>query len=474
MKKIFIRSIPPFYLFLLFLFLTYISLALSINLPLYDDKRIGEIFFVFLALLHTFLRKPNIYFLLPNYQKTAFIALLALLILSSLLSKNPSNAALESSLLIGLFFFSLTISSITKQHHTLITLFFLITISVSTLLYLTSFFSIFIASFIENIPLKWPEPFNGFSNIRFFNQYQVWTISLLPLPLLIYPTLDKRLLISLKIIAIGWAVLLFASGSRGAVISIVLAMFITLITFKQEAKSLIKLNTTILISGAITYLILFKLIPPLLDSQIIIGWKGIDNITHSSGRIALWQLAIQYILDNPWLGIGPMHYAYYPGPTHGHPHNSLLQWASEMGIPSTLLLLTLVSSGLYSWVNKFHRLNQENNLPVSSHLWLSLFCSICSGLIYSLVSGVIVMPLSQVMMAFITGWMLGLYFLRYKIKKVTTLQHYLFILLAGLTLTTLTYTLLPTLLPRIIPYSDSPRYIFPSTAPRFWQITDVP
>jgi len=420
------------------------------------------------------LKKNNLYFNIPVYQKTTLSIIAILLLLSSLLATNQSYAFLETSLYLGLFFFCLFLAAIAKEKSHHIQLFFFITLATSALLYQTNFFTAFLASFIENIPLQWPEPFSGFSNIRFFNQYQIWSISLLALPLLLYQKLDKRLLFFLKIIAIGWAILLFASGSRGAIGSIFIAMILTLCVFKNHAKPFLKLNSLILLAGAIAYLLLFKLIPSLLENQVTVGWKSIEQFGNSSGRIALWQFAIQYIVDNPWLGIGPMHYAYYPGPTHAHPHNSLLQWACEMGIPSTLLVLSLIFSGLYNWVKKFYILTNSESLYVPSHLWIGLFCTLCSGLIYSLVSGVIVMPLSQIMMALIIGWMLGIYFQDQESKPASQLQHIGLMLLAGATLITLTYTALPSLLPRLHSYADLPYQDYPIIAPRFWQIGGIP
>jgi len=396
------------------------------------------------------------------------------MLFSNFLAVNQLIAFLEVSFCLGLFFFIFTLCKIVRDQNQIVTLFIFITLQSAALFYLTNFFTAFLASFIENIPLQWPEPFSGFSNVRFFNQYQIWSITLLALPLLIYPSLDNRIKIVLKIIATGWAILLFASASRGAAASVVLAMMITLFIFKDHAKPFLKLNSLILLSGFVGYLLLFKLIPVLLENQIIVGWKPIENITTSSGRAELWKYAIQYIIDNPWLGIGPMHYAYYPGPTHAHPHNSLLQWASEMGIPSTLLVISLIYSGLSAWIKKFYRLTNENKLYAPSHLWIALFCSLCSGLIYSLVSGVIVMPLSQIMMTLIAGWMLGIYFQDQQAKPVSQNQHIAFMLLAGATLITLTYTILPSLLPRLISYQDLPYQDYPTLAPRFWQIGGIP
>jgi len=331
-----------------------------------------------------------------------------------------------------------------------------------------------LASFIENIPLIWPEPFSGFSNIRFFNQYQIWSLLLVAMPVLLYPALKPRWRSAIILVAVGWAVLLFASDSRGAIVSVFSALVLTGVIFRRHAFAFLKLNTLILALGFIIYWGLFKSLPELLNNQVTQGWKHITDFSHSSGRFELWAYAWRYIQDNPWLGIGPMHYAYYPGPTHAHPHNSVLQWASEMGIPATLLALYLVFSGLTAWVKKFYRLQSEHALYVPPHLWIGLFAALCSGLIYSLFSGVIVMPLSQMMMVLIVGWMMGIYFQDQPLKPVTHCQQRWIRLLAGVTLVTLIYTVLPSLLPRLEDNPDLPLQDYPMIAPRFWQLGGIP
>ncbi len=456
----------------------YLIFAPSLNIQAYDDKRIAELLLIFLILSAIILKTGKtiipVYSHFSGIQKTIFSALAIFLYFSAFLAADQNHAFLELSLLFGLFFTSLSIATLTLKNNKSIQLLFYISFALAALFYQVTFFTAFLASFIENIPLQWPEPFSGFSNVRFFNQYQIWSIPLIAQPLLIYPTLDRRLINSLKIIATGWASLLFASASRGAVASVVLAMLITLLVFRKHAKPFLKLNSFFLVAGFIGYLLLFKLIPSIAENKVTVGWIPVEKATSLHGRTELWQYAIQYIIENPLLGIGPMHYAYYPGPFHAHPHSSILQWACEMGIPSTLLVISLVYSGLSAWVKKFYRLSNTQKLYIPSHLWIALFCSLCSGLIYSLASGVIVMPLSQIMMTLIAGWMLGIYYQDQQAKLVNQKQQIAFMLIAGATLITLTYTVLPSLLPRLLSYDTLPYQDYPTFSPRFWQIGGIP
>lgn len=445
----------------------------------YDYQRLAELALISPVVCQSILasnRTNTLFFFhfLPHFRVTIFLILLLGLISSSIATVNK-QALLELSLILVLMLFGFQVSRFVSRDAQTASLINIVFTLFAALAYQVNFFTGFVASFLENIPLVWPEPFSSFSNVRFFNQYQMWSLALLPLPLLLYPDLDRRLRFAIYALACGWSVLLFATGSRGAVVAIVLALLLSWAVFRKHAIPLLKLTSQCLLTGACVYLLLFKLLPELSQNQVTVGWVPVEELTHSNTRLELWRHALRYIYENPWLGIGPMHYAYYPGPTHAHPHNSLLQWASELGIPSTLLVIYLIASGLYAWVKKFHRLTQSGRLYVSPHLWVALFTAMCSGLIYSLVSGVIVMPLSQLMLALTTGWMLGIYFYDTAPKPVRGYQLLAYKTLAAAALITLIYTVMPGLLPRLNnEYMRLAQLDYAMIAPRFWQLGGIP
>ena len=76
-----------------------------------------------------------------------------------------------------------------------------------------SFYTGYITAIAYSVPLNWPFPFTGFTNVRSFNQYQLWGLALLCLPLLNSHIKNyKRVL--MQIALIGWWILLFYSASR--------------------------------------------------------------------------------------------------------------------------------------------------------------------------------------------------------------------------------------------------------------------
>jgi len=51
------------------------------------------------------------------------------------------------------------------------------------------------------------------------------------------------------------------------------------------------------------------------------------------------------ILAKPLFGFGPMHYSDIANRIAAHPHQAWLQWASEWGVPSALVITWLVWKG---------------------------------------------------------------------------------------------------------------------------------
>lgn len=450
----------------------------------FDNQRIYQLLLIIYCLtfflLDSSIRKKVIK-LFYNFSfkvRYLLLSLLILSIISSFVSPLKNYAFLELSLYSSLFLLSLIIGALVQNNFKFIHSILLIVFIISSILYQTAFFSGYLASFIEKIPLQWPEPFIGFSNIRFFNQYHLWLYFLISLPLLIYPQLNSTLRTILKIIAIGWAILLFISGSRGAIAAIFLTLPICAIIFKKQAYSFIKLNSWILLSGFLSSIVLFKFLPTLLSDNTNLGWRTVAQIADNSPRLYLWKLSLNYIVTHPFLGIGLMHYAYYPNSVAMHPHNSLLQWTAELGIPSVLILIMLIMWGLLVWIKRFYSnslTSRFNN--TEQQLWIVLFCTMIANLMYSLVDGVIVMPVSQVLMALIMGWMFGVYFyFSDTIEIIVDVKRNISLLLVvGITLITLMYTVMPSLMQRLDKLNNISEIIETDLMyPRFWQDGKIP
>lgn len=458
----------------------FIIVTPNVDFFVFDQQRIFQIGIIFftlgLSLINPGFRRQLIaQFLNFSYRnQLLLLSIFILAVFSAISAALPEYALLESSLYCGLFFLSLSVAHLSFQKKIFFQAIFFSALIISSFFYQIIFFAGYLASFIENMPLQWPEPFGGFINIRFFNQYHLWLFFLISAPLLIYPNLDGRLLSSIKLNAIGWAILLFVSGSRGALVAVFLTLLIVFFVFKRQSHAMIKLNLFFLGLGFIGALLLFKLLPQLLESQVVLGWRSVEELTAvDMPRLYLGKIALNYMISHPWLGIGAMHYAYYPNLIAMHPHNSVLQWGAEMGLPSLIIVITLLTSGLQVWVKRFARLDKNSpDYFADQQVWVVLFCSMAAGLIYSLVDGVIVMPVSQVLMVTIAGWMFGLYFQAEfhseSIVIITKTKSLLTLILTGIILIILTYTVMPTLVSRLVVLEGASAVVSTGMRPRFW------
>lgn len=411
---------------LLLLLGAYIALVPSIDLiPVlgrYDEKRLLECILLLLAgfclIIQAKLRQNWILLTqqLSSHTRLLMAGVLTLGLLSAAQATAPDRAILDISLYVLLFIGCLLIALQRQLQPQFFDALLLKALLFSSAFSLLAFFSAFIAAQIEPVPLLHWDLFVNFSHIRFFSQFQSWTLPLIVLPLLLSRTTPKGLQLWLPLLlASGWWFLLFSSGTRGTMLGLIIATIVTALTFGRHALPWFKWQGLALLTGLALYILLF-LLPPLLSaadtSAIQNGTIG-RALSNSSGRFHLWQVALSMITEHPWLGVGPMHYAC--GVTNGigaHPHNSLLQIAAEWGLPVALIVVIIALRGALAWIRLGRvRLRQTDGCgTIHPLLFPALLASLITGSTHALFSGVIIMPLSQITMILVFGWMLGIYF----------------------------------------------------------------
>ncbi|NOT65228.1 MAG: O-antigen ligase family protein [Methylotenera sp.] len=202
-----------------------------------------------------------------------------------------------------------------------------------------------------------------------------------------------------------WWVLLFYSASRGVLVAWLVGVIITAAIYKKHAWPFLRIQLINIATGFAGYYFLFKTIPSLQGSTVITGTIARES---TSDRTALWLECLKFIQENPVFGIGPMN-----APWHNsimlQPHNSLLQLASEWGLPATFIILAIAGYGIAQWLKKFNINTLESQSSLDKNLAVILFFTIMTNAVYSLVDGVIVMPISQVLMFSMIGLMIGHY-----------------------------------------------------------------
>ena len=376
----------------------------------YDEQRLVFIFAVGMMLLfsHRQLATPA-----PGLLFLSF-ALLGLL--SVAFSMTPSYASLEWSLWICLISFVVLLSRQLGDEVTICRL-VLPLIAVGMLLYgIVSLSTLFIAWHYEGAPF-WPALIHRFANVRFFNQYQSWLLPLLPALLystvvMIRPGLLKTLLVLYSIFFFS---LLFYSGGRGTMVGLLAAGIVVLILFRRPGMRWSAIMIGYLSMGL---LLAYHVFPQSsmagVSSRIISQAMSNDASVLLSKRDVLWQQSLGMVEEQPWLGSGPMGFAAIGSSIAAHPHNFPLQLAAEWGLPATLALFSALGYALLTWlVFAYRRVKDPQCPPWEKTYIISLSASLITAGVHSLVSGIVVMPISQAMLVLVSSMALGWY-MRYQ------------------------------------------------------------
>ena len=234
--------------------------------------------------------------------------------------------------------------------------------------------------------------FPGFSNIRYFSDYQTFMLLLLPAALdRILPRQGlPRLLGSLATGA--YFALAIIAGARSLLAAHLVLHSAMLLMFGRRYWPFLGAQLRFWLYGIVIFMVLTRLPAILSGTHAHVAVTELWR-TDSSGRMDLWKLALEAIRQYPLLGMGPMHYASLPNPMASHPHNLMLQFASEWGVLAAALLMWLVGRDL--WV----RLNQSagHEIDAGQSTGFLMSCALLAMLVQSMVAGTLNYPNSQVL-----------------------------------------------------------------------------
>lgn len=370
-----------------------------------------------LTVIHSLKHKSHLLFYI-------LIMLLLLGLVSSIFADYPRYAFLQFAHYLLLFNFLILVIISYYNSPFYFEYGFLIVIGIAASLYLINVtISYFYTFFIPDFPLwpdtnftrvyfkdfgfLYPEPFLNFVNIRFFNHLQTWTLPLLALLVIRIP---KRYWAFSKIafiILCGWWMLVFASDARGTVLASFLVLGLIFYYYRLKAAKWLRVHSMSALIGFICYGFFFKLLPLLINTQN--SRTAFSRYHPGRERLALWENAIQVILQNPLLGIGPMHFSNWADTFSKHPHNIYMQFLGEWGIAAGMLFMALIVIGGHAWFIRSNQIisNKSRN-STEINVRIALTASLMAALLHGLVSGIINTPLSQIMMVLVVGWMIGL------------------------------------------------------------------
>ena len=245
---------------------------------------------------------------------------------------------------------------------------------------------------------------SGFSNKRFYGQFQTLTLPLLALPLLI-PTLSRPLKAAVFALLCAWWLIAVGGGTRGTWLGMA-AAGVVLAVLGPWGRRWLGWQLAAMLVGLVLYWLVFKVLANYLGIEI--ANAASDRLTTTlSGRGPIWWQAWQMLVERPLLGFGPMQFADIANSIAAHPHQAILQWASEWGVPSALCVAVL------AWRAGWATLGVLRERALSTEwadlLRLCLFAALVGALVQSMVDGVIVMPNSQAWLALVMGWLMALH-----------------------------------------------------------------
>lgn len=249
----------------------------------------------------------------------------------------------------------------------------------------------------------------GFSNARFLNHSQTVLLPLVVLLFLQAPAGSAWRRASFALAAWWWA-FIFLSEARASALGIGAGCAAVFVLRRSHAHAFLKAMALTAVAGVVLYVMAFILLPMLVGLTPIGNPSSVVARTASdpaSGRILLWKLALQLVSRQPWLGVGPHHFAHEGARLYygAHPHNVLLQIAAEWGIPALLYLLGAVILGARA-LAKSGQLIAQDDLR-NQQILTSLVAACIGTCVDGLFSGVLVMPQSQLSIALVVGCAAG-------------------------------------------------------------------
>ncbi|MBK5475148.1 O-antigen ligase family protein [Pseudomonas sp. TH21] len=245
---------------------------------------------------------------------------------------------------------------------------------------------------------------SSFSNKRFYGQFQTFTLPLLALPLLLPKASRTQRGLVFALLCVWWLIAI-SGGTRGTWLGLGVAGAV-LAMLGPWGRRWLGWQLAAVSCGLLLYWLLFTVLADYLGIEITNAAR--DRLTTTlSGRGPIWWQAWHMLVERPWLGFGPMHFADIANKIAAHPHQAILQWASEWGVPSAVCVAALAWRG--GWATLAVLRERALSVERADLLRLCLFAALVGALVQSMVDGVIVMPVSQVWLALVVGWLLALH-----------------------------------------------------------------
>jgi len=263
-----------------------------------------------------------------------------------------------------------------------------------------------LAGWSMGIEFSYQQMLIRFAHPRFYNQIQSWTIPALAALPFILGGGPRLKIAAVFLLGLQWCLLLM-TGGRGSFASLITALVLLALLVPRLRMSWLRLHLGGVALG-------FALYAAVLAGHSILAPGGGGFVEqslgrammHTSGRSHLWSLAWEDAVANPWLGAGPMRFDCAGPALHpAHPHNFALQLLAEWGFPATLLILAVCA--YLGWA-LLRRLRLQPGSGDELHIMQTMLgAGVIAAALHACLSGLLIMPASQVTAVLICGWLLG-------------------------------------------------------------------
>jgi putative inorganic carbon (HCO3(-)) transporter len=267
----------------------------------------------------------------------------------------------------------------------------------------------FIVGWVAGFEFNYNMAFIHFAHPRFYNQLQTWSIPVLAALPLLFPGKRWIKFTCITLLGLQWF-LVIAFAARGTVVSLFAAMVFVALWLPEQRRFWLKYQLMGLLTGIVIYaavLFMNSVLIPQSQSGNFYAYSAGRSMVHTSGRSTLWRLAKDDAIKNPFLGAGPTRYACDSEKIiPAHPHSFPLRILGEWGLVALLLIFLLavrIGIGFLKHLRNSQKVGQTDP-PLRAMLAISLI----AGVIHACVSGLLIMPASQVATILIAGWALSL------------------------------------------------------------------
>lgn len=257
---------------------------------------------------------------------------------------------------------------------------------------------------LEGKSFQWVSPFMDFANVRFFSQYQAYTLLLIPLAAAI-PGMSRKLRLIIYLIAANFWAMQWLVASRAVWLGLGIALIAVVVLMREGRMAWLGRQATCIVAGGLIY---FAYAQVTVSNPAASPVPGIEAVAFGSqsdtDRIAMAQVSLDMLQNRPLLGIGPGQWGLHQSRVkNAHPHNTPLQLLSEYGIPAGLAGIGLGALLLLLAARTIRASGKEAGSMVN----VSLSAALIMGLIDSLFSGNLIMPHSQIAFCVVAGWLAG-------------------------------------------------------------------